>query len=215
MSQLSNSKRVAINTEAMEWQASPSPGVWRKRLELIGEAESGRVTSVVRYAPGSAFSSHEHPQGEEILVLAGTFSDQSGSYPAGSYLLNPEGFSHAPFSQEGCTLFVKLRQYGGANRKQVRLLTRDLPWLESSRGIEVKWLYAQAGFPEKIRLERWKPGVSVNSLGREIFVLSGVLADEEGEYRSGTWLRYPAGTALSPQGCVLYMRQSQADTTYN
>ena len=110
MSQLSHStERVAINTETMDWQASPSPGVWRKRLELIGEAESGRVTSVVRYAPGSAFSSHEHPQGEEILVLAGTFSDQSGSYPAGSYLLNPEGFAHAPFSQEGCTLFVKLR----------------------------------------------------------------------------------------------------------
>ena len=45
----------------MQWQSSPGAGVWRKRLELLGGAESGRVTSIVRYDAGSRFPPHEHP----------------------------------------------------------------------------------------------------------------------------------------------------------
>ena len=47
------SRRVAIDTAAMAWQPSPSPGVWRMRLELIGGPETGRVTSLVRYEADS------------------------------------------------------------------------------------------------------------------------------------------------------------------
>ena len=104
--------RACMDTASMTWQPSPSGTVWRKRLHLVGGAESGQVTSVVRYEPGSSFPAHDHPDGEEILVLEGVFSDEHGDWPAGTYLLNPEGFRHAPFSREGCRLFVKLRQYG-------------------------------------------------------------------------------------------------------
>ena len=112
----------------MEWTASPSATVWRKRLHRVGPAESGQVTSVVRYAPGAEFHAHGHPEGEEILVLDGVFSDEHGDWPAGTYLLNPEGFRHAPFSKDGCLLFVKLRQYAGKGRHHVALQTDDLPW---------------------------------------------------------------------------------------
>ena len=95
------SKRVVMRTAQMDWQASPSAGVWRKRLELAGDVEKGRVTSVVRYDAGSAFAPHDHPEGEEFLVLDGVFSDEHGDYPAGSYLLNPRGFRHAPRSAPG------------------------------------------------------------------------------------------------------------------
>ena len=80
----------------MEGQPSPSGAVLRKRLHLVGPPESGQVTSVVRYQPGATFPEHGHPEGEEILVLDGTFSDEHGDWPAGTYLLNPEGFHHAP-----------------------------------------------------------------------------------------------------------------------
>ena len=49
------------DTAAMDWQASPSPTVWRKRLDLV-DGEFSRVTSVVRYDPDSAFHAHGHPQ---------------------------------------------------------------------------------------------------------------------------------------------------------
>ena len=48
------SRRVVIDTHAMDWQESPSPTVWRKRLHLDGAGESGRVTSIVRYDAGSS-----------------------------------------------------------------------------------------------------------------------------------------------------------------
>ncbi len=115
------SRRVVLTTASMDWQESPSPNVLRKRLDLIGPPEAGRVTSVVQYRPDSKFPSHPHPDGEEILVLDGVFADEHGRYPAGTYLLNPEGFSHAPFSEEGCVLFVKLRQYPGTERRHVAI----------------------------------------------------------------------------------------------
>ena len=113
--------RAHADSATMEWQASPSGSVWRKRLHLVGGAETGQVTSIVRYDPNSSFPAHDHPSGEEILVLEGVFSDEHGDWPAGSYLLNPEGFHHAPFSKEGCIIFVKLRQYPGSDRKHVAL----------------------------------------------------------------------------------------------
>ena len=94
------SKQVVIRTSDMPWVASPAPGVERKLLAREG-AESGHATSIVRYAPGAAFSRHMHPFGEEILVLDGVFSDENGDYPAGTYLRNPPGSGHAPFSKDG------------------------------------------------------------------------------------------------------------------
>ena len=61
--------RVAADTTRMEWAPSPSASVWRKRVYLVGPAESGEVTSVVRYEPDSSFPAHDHPEGEEIIVL--------------------------------------------------------------------------------------------------------------------------------------------------
>ena len=119
-------QRAVMHTSTMEWQASPSGTVWRKRLHLVGSAEAGQVTSLVRYEPNASFPAHDHPEGEEILVLEGTFYDEHGDWPAGTYLLNPEGFRHAPFSKEGCMLFVKLRQYSGVGRQHVATRTDEL-----------------------------------------------------------------------------------------
>ena len=120
--------RAVVRSAEIDWQPSPSPTVWRKRLYLDGPREAGIVTSVVRYDAGSEFPTHHHPDGEEIFVLDGVFSDEHGDYPAGTYLLNPDGTSHAPFSKDGCVLFVKLRQYAGEGRNQVQMNTNALDW---------------------------------------------------------------------------------------
>jgi anti-sigma factor ChrR (cupin superfamily) len=41
-------------------------------------------------------------------VLEGTFADEHGVYPAGTYLRNPPGSRHHPYSPDGCVIFVKL-----------------------------------------------------------------------------------------------------------
>src|SRR5687768_5457636 len=148
--------RAAVDTAAMEWTPSPSRTVWRKRVHLVGPTEAGQVTSVVRYEPGSTFHAHAHPNGEEILVLEGVFSDEHGDWPAGTYLLNPEGFRHTPFSREGCVRFVKLRQSPGRDREHGAVRTDTLPWQRTQRvGVTVRRLYAQPGFADIMRLERW------------------------------------------------------------
>ncbi len=207
--------RASADTKAMEWTSSPSGSVWRKRVHLVGPPESGQVTSIVRYEPDSTFPAHDHPEGEEILVLEGVFSDEHGDWPAGTYLLNPEGFRHAPFSRPGCVLLVKLRQYPGADRRHVVIDTRKGSWQPTGTpGIERQPLYEQAGYSDVSCLERWAPGTDpgevVHPDGTEIFVLEGALVDETGQFEAGSWLRLPVGHAHRPRseiGCTLYVKR--------
>jgi len=207
-------KRVAVHGAALDWQPSPSGTVWRKRLHLVGGAECGQVTSIVRYEQGATFAAHDHPEGEEILVLEGVFSDEHGDWPAGTYLLNPEGFRHAPFSKPGCLLFVKLRQYAGEGRVHVALNTETLKWEPTDRpGIEHKILYAQPDFPDATRLERWAAGTALalpeRSEGAEILVIEGSLEDASGRYERLAWLRIPVAQAMkleTREGCVFYIK---------
>jgi hypothetical protein len=207
-------RRVALRTSALAWRPSPSPTVWRKRLHLVGEPESGQVTSVVRYEPRARFPAHDHPDGEEILVLEGVFCDEHGSWPAGTYLLNPQGFRHAPYSESGCVLFVKLRQYAGAGRQHVALRTHELEWAPSaSPGVERKILYESPRFPDAMRLERWAPhttrSVPDRAQGAEILVLDGTLEGEAGSLDARAWLRVPVGDALeltARERCTLYLK---------
>jgi anti-sigma factor ChrR (cupin superfamily) len=208
------SVRVHVDTAAMPWSPSPSPTVWRKRVHRVGPAEAGQVTSVVRYDPGSNFPAHEHPDGEEILVLDGVFTDDRGDWPAGTYLLNPEGYRHAPSSRGGCVLFVKLRQFPGLDREQVAIDTRSLAWRPEGEGVEVKPLYEQHGYSDVMSLERWPPaggpGPRHYPAGAELFVIDGSFADEQGEYGPGSWLRLPPGAAHRPttsSGCTLYVKR--------
>jgi len=117
-------------------------GVERRMLDRCG-AEVARATSIVRYAPGSFFERHSHGGGEEILVLEGTFSDEHGNYQAGSYLRNPVGTSHAPFSAEGCTILVKLQQMHPADQQRLVIDTSKDAWRPGLvRGLEVMPLHA-------------------------------------------------------------------------
>ncbi len=203
-----------VHTNEAEWQASPSPGVWRKRLDLAGPSETSRVTSLVRYAAGSVFPSHPHPDGEEILVLDGVFSDEHGDYAAGSYILNPEGFSHAPFSQPGCVIFVKLRQYPGKRRRQIIIDTHGEGWRPGSTpGVQVIGLYAEDGYPESMELARIDPDTRFTPHdhpgGEEVFFIEGGYEDEFGAYGPGSWVRYPPGSrheVYSEAGCLIYLK---------
>jgi anti-sigma factor ChrR (cupin superfamily) len=210
------SVRAAVDTTRMEWAPSPRGSVWRKRVHLVGPSESGQVTSVVRYERNSSFPRHDHPEGEEILVLQGVFSDEHGDWPAGTFLLNPEGFQHAPFSNSGCVLFVKLRQFPGRERRHVVADTHSLAWEPSViPGVAHKPLYAQTGFSDVIRLELWEPQVDLGIVsyaqGAELFVLEGEFTDEAGTYSAGYWLRLPIGSEHHPksaEGCTLYVKRS-------
>ena len=186
------SQRVVINTGQQPWLASPKAGVWRKPLARA-EAERGHATSIVRYEPGASFSPHDHPLGEEILVLDGVFSDASGDYPAGTYLRNPEGTRHAPFSEPGCTLLVKLHQFQETDTDPIVIDTHSTPWQPGQGRLQVMPLHQHRG--EQVALVKWPAGEMFQPHthvgGEEIYVISGEFADEHGRYPAGSWLRSP------------------------
>lgn len=183
---------LVIPTAELDWVASPAAGVHRKPLEREA-AEHGHVTSIVRYDAGSRFKTHSHPMGEEILVLEGVFSDEHGDYPAGTYIRNPPGSSHAPFSEEGCVIFVKLNQFQADDLERVVINTKETPWLPGIGGLQVVPLHqfgtegcALVKWPAN---ERFQPHTHFG--GEEILVLDGTFQDDHGVYPAGTWLRSP------------------------
>jgi anti-sigma factor ChrR (cupin superfamily) len=185
-------ERVVIQTQLKDWQTSPAVGVLRKPLARE-EKERGHATSVVQYQAGASFREHDHPLGEEIFVLEGVFSDHTGDYGPGTYLRNPPGFKHAPFSNEGCVIFVKLHQFEPGDTAAVRINTRTTEWLPGQGGLQVMPLHGFEG--EHVALVKWPANEVFQPHrhwgGEEIFVLSGTFKDEHGEYPKGTWIRSP------------------------
>ena len=202
---------VIIDTTAMDWESSPMQGVYRRKLERIGD-EVARATSLVKYDPESYFSPHSHGGGEEFFVLEGVFSDEHGDYPAGSYVRNPIGSKHKPHSKEGCVIFVKLHQFNRNDTAQFSINTRQAAFQPGAvKGLSVLPLHNFEG--ESCALVKWEPGTVFNPHshwgGEEIFVLEGVFSDNHGHYPKGTWLRSPHLSQHHPyseQGCLIYVK---------
>ena len=204
------SLRAEVPADQRDWVASPQAGVERVMLDRVG-GEIARATSIVRYAPDSRFPRHPHPGGEEILVLSGTFSEGDRHYPAGWYMRNPPGTSHAPFSREGAVIFVKLGQMPPSERRTVRIDTQDPTCWQRQGKREVCPLFAADA--EQVSLQRLPAGSALLSGpmgGAEVLVLAGSLIEDDGCHESGSWLRLPVGDAprlmAGPQGVTLYLK---------
>lgn len=186
------SKMACLLAKDQDWVKSPADGVSRIHLEREA-AESGHTTSFVKFEAGSFFPQHVHIQGEEIYVLEGVFSDEHGDYPAGSYLRNPPGSQHTPFTKEGCTLFVKLEQFQKDDTQKIVLGPEDQQWQQGIGNLKVLSLHVHK--TESTALVHWPANEVFQPHthwgGEEIVVISGKFIDEFGEYPAGSWLRSP------------------------
>jgi hypothetical protein len=82
------------------------PGQGNLRVQpLHSIGDSG--TALVHWPAGERFQPHRHWGGEEIFVLSGTFEDEHGRYPAGTWMLSPHLSTHHPFVTEETIIFVK------------------------------------------------------------------------------------------------------------
>lgn len=192
-------KPVLLQAGALDWVPSPAAGVDRRMLYREG-AEVARATSIVRYAAGSAFPAHVHSGGEEILVLSGTFQDEHGDYPAGSYFRNPPGTSHSPAAAEGCEIFVRLWQFRQGDAAQIVRRPGEGDPLPLRPGVAASRLLFDDG-AERVVIESWTAGATVsvaNRRGLEFLVLSGsVTVDGHTTLPVQGWGRLPAGHDLT------------------
>lgn len=205
-------KREVVYANEYTYVPSPLPSVSRMMLDRMGD-EVARATSIVKYAAGAGYSAHTHGGGEEIFVLDGVFSDEHGDYPAGTYLRNPPGTSHTPFSKNGCTILVKLWQFAAGDTEQLTIDTNQSTWRPGLvPGLSVLPLHEHDGI--STALVRWAPHTQFQSHmhpgGEEILVLQGLFRDEYGEYPVGSWLRNPRWSKHTPytgaEGALIYVK---------
>ncbi|MFC0804579.1 MULTISPECIES: cupin domain-containing protein [Sinorhizobium] len=206
-------KPVIVHSAKLDWVASPSAGVDRHMLYRVG-GEVARATTIVRYAPGSAFPRHVHSGGEEILVLEGTFQDEHGDYPAGCYFRNPPGTSHVPASKDGCTIFVRLWQYRDGDRTQIVRQPGEGEAAPLRDGAEAARVLFDDG-KECVSIERWRPEATVtveNRRGLELLMLSGSLTVGTEQLEAHSWGRLPAGLPLEamtgPEGAEIWIKDA-------
>lgn len=98
-------EQLAIDTTEGTWQPAKDPGV---EVFYLHEYRRERV-ALMRYAPNTSVKPHRHPGGQEAFVISGVFGDEFGEYAAGTWVRNPPGTEHAPFSgPEGALIYLKV-----------------------------------------------------------------------------------------------------------
>lgn len=107
--------QFAVDTKNAAFQ----PGLVDGLSVLSLHSSASENVALVRWAPGTEFSAHSHWGGEEIFVLEGTFEDEHGSYPKGTWIRSPHLSRHTPFSKEGCLIYVKTGHLANAPLPEV------------------------------------------------------------------------------------------------
>lgn len=78
------------------------PGVqWKVLWE-----EGDRRTVLMRYAPGATIPRHRHLGDEQIWVLEGSVTDDTGTCTAGNYARRPPGCVHTVTSRDGALVLA-------------------------------------------------------------------------------------------------------------
>ena len=185
--------RVVLIESEENWRSSPSDGVKRLYLDRADLSEYTSATSIVKFDKNSKFSGHAHQNGEEFFVLEGIFSDEYGDYPKGTYVRNPHGSCHSPFSRDGCKIFVKLRQF--QKDDSARIVKSVIESWEFYNE-EVSYLKLHEFRNEIVYLAKFKPHSEINlpfraKGGEEILILSGTICDEVNNFAAITWIRDP------------------------
>ncbi|MCJ8347818.1 cupin domain-containing protein, partial [bacterium] len=99
----------SINTLDKTWLPGSIQGL---QVMPLHQYNSENV-ALVKWDPNTVFVPHKHLGGEEIFVLEGTFYDEHGVYPKGTWIRSPNMSKHHPFTkEEGTTILVKTGHLG-------------------------------------------------------------------------------------------------------
>jgi anti-sigma factor ChrR (cupin superfamily) len=112
-----------VDVGALPWKATPTPGIDMK--VLLEDPESGLLTALFRWQPGTALDLHEHVEIEQTYVLEGSIVDDEGEVRAGDYVWRPKGNRHLARSPNGAlvlSFFLKPNRFlaGKAAGKELK-----------------------------------------------------------------------------------------------
>ena len=128
---------------------------------------------------------------------------------------------HAPWTEQGCELLVKLCQFQTGDHERVIVDTLACGWEATEQpGLSVIRLHEYGD--ETVALFRLAAGTKALSMnypsGAEMFLLDGAFENETTNFPAGTWLRLPVGThqiLSSERGCRFYTRQGHYSSDHS
>jgi anti-sigma factor ChrR (cupin superfamily) len=101
-----------VDVESLPWKPTPTPGIDMKIL--LQDKESGLLTALFRWAPGTSLDLHEHVEIEQTWVLSGAIVDDEGEVREGNYVWRPAKNRHLARSPEGAlvlSFFLKPNKF--------------------------------------------------------------------------------------------------------
>jgi len=112
-----------VDVETLPWKPTPCAGIDMKIL--VEDPESGLMTALFRWQPGSELGLHEHVETEQTFVLEGSLVDDEGEVSAGNYVWRPKGSRHIARSPNGAlvlSMFLRPNIFlsGPGEGKQLR-----------------------------------------------------------------------------------------------
>ena len=110
-----------VDVDSLPWVPTRFKGIDMKIL--MEDKDTGLMTALTRFAPGSKLPDHEHTELEQSYVLEGSLEDDEGIATAGNYVWRPAGSRHDANSPDGAivlSFFLKPNKFfdqGGGHIK--------------------------------------------------------------------------------------------------
>ncbi|MGE4451807.1 cupin domain-containing protein [Castellaniella sp.] len=101
-----------VDVAALPWKSTPTPGIDMKIL--LDVPETGLMTALFRWQPGTELPLHEHVEIEQTYVLSGSIVDDEGEVREGDYVWRPKGNRHIARSPNGAlvlSFFLKPNKF--------------------------------------------------------------------------------------------------------
>ncbi|WP_428249645.1 cupin domain-containing protein [Ferrovibrio sp.] len=115
---LANQEKLArlasryVTVADLPWKPTPTPGIDMKIL--LQDKDTGLLTALFRWEPGTSLALHEHVEIEQTYVLEGSIVDDEGEVRAGDYVWRPKGNRHLARSPNGAlviSFFLKPNKF--------------------------------------------------------------------------------------------------------
>jgi len=112
-----------VDVDSLPWKPTPCAGFEMKIL--VEDPQTGLMTALFRWQPGSELGLHEHVETEQTFVLEGSLVDEEGEVTAGNYVWRPKGSRHIARSPNGAlvlSMFLRPNIFlsGTAEGQQLR-----------------------------------------------------------------------------------------------
>ena len=91
-----------VDVDDLPWKPTPCDGIEMK--VLMEDPDTGMMTAMFKWAPGSKLTFHEHVEIEQTFVLQGSLVDDEGEVTAGNYVWRPAGSRHEAWAPDGALI---------------------------------------------------------------------------------------------------------------